>query len=188
MHHTATHRPTSGQGSRRLPAVAAIATAAGIALAGCTGGGGTEQQASPAPQTAASSSSPSVTPTPDPAEDTAPAAPAAHLESSPVSTAPAAATSTRLPALVVDGGGPCHRIGEVAQAMDGSPLFCLDDPGGAGPLWLPQPESAPDATGPALLDRPCMQEGLVVTAPDGRPLTCDLTGDGTTPGGLFWTR
>lgn len=72
--------------------------------------------------------------------------------------------------------------------MDGSPLFCLDDPGGAGPLWLPPPESGPEATEPALLDQPCTQEGLVVTAPDDTALTCNLTGDGTTPGGLFWTR
>src|SRR5699024_1989981 len=93
--------------------------------------------------------------------------------------------STRLPALVVDAGGPCHTIGDVAQAVDGSPLFCLNDPQ-AGPLWLPQPETAPGDAGPALLGTPCSAEGLTVTAPEGATLTCGPGGDDTVPGGLVW--
>ncbi len=181
MNHTATHHPSSTTGRRRVPAVIAIAVAAGVALAGCSADGGTD--ATPTPTTAVTTSS-SSTPTslPEVTESTTPV-PVATTPSSTVSAAP----STQLPANVVATGAPCHMIGELAQGQDGSPLFCLEDPGGAGPLWLPQPAgTGPDGTGPALLGQPCMQEDAAVTAADGTLLTCRLTGGGDVPGGLFW--
>lgn len=170
-------------GPRRAPAVVALAMAAGVALSGCSGGGETGSTTSPTTQvTTSSSSTPVSTP---PATETAaaisaPTSPAASV--APVAPAPPAP----LPANVVGTGGPCQLLGEVAQADDGSPLFCTEDPGGAGPLWLPQPGAGPDGTGPALLGRPCMQEGVAVTTPDGAVLTCRLTGGGDVPGGLYW--
>lgn len=167
----------------RVPGVAALAVASGLVLAACSGGEEPAATPSAVSSSATSSSSTSATSTPPaPIDDPAPAVTAPAAVSATHAPAPSA---NQLPALVVDTGGPCHTIGEVAQAMDGSPLFCLNDPM-AGPLWLPQPEAGPDATGPVLRDQPCAQENLAVTAPDGTTLTCSLTGDGTTPGGLFW--
>lgn len=193
-----TSRTTSRRGARRLPAAAAFALAAGIGLAGCAQGQDPEPEETPAaaaptsssstesPPSSASSSSSSTTPAPEPAPPRPPVEPV-DPQTDPA-TAPAggaAPTSTRLPALVVDAGGPCHTIGDVAQAVDGSPLFCLNDPQ-AGPLWLPQPETAPGDAGPALLGTPCSAEGLTVTAPEGATLTCGPGGDATVPGGLVW--
>src|SRR5699024_1891090 len=74
-----------------------------------------------------------------------------------------------------------------------SALFCTEDPGGAGPLWLPQGgtggtggAAVADATGQARPGGPCAQEGLAVTSADGDVLTCRLTGGGAVPGGLYW--
>ncbi|AWH96956.1 hypothetical protein [Dietzia psychralcaliphila] len=186
MTHTATDRPPSPTERRRVPAAIALAMAAGVALAGCSGDGETAPPTSPTTQATTSSSS-STPPSTSPATGTADPVSAPTASAAPA--APAPPMSTQLPANVVSAGGPCHLIGELAQADDGSPLFCLEDPGGAGPLWLPQPEgSGPDGTGPALLGRPCMQEGIAVTAPEGTVLTCRLTGGGDVPGGLFWQR
>lgn len=183
---TATDRPLSTTGRRRVPAALAFAMAAGVALAGCSG---TEEEiAAPAtPTTQVTTSSSSTPPSPSPAAETADPVPAATVTAA--AAAPVSPGSTQLPANVVSAGGPCHLVGELAQAEDGSPLFCQEDPGGAGPLWLPQPEgTGPDGTGPAMLGRPCMQEGLAVTAPEGTVLTCRLTGGGDVPGGLYWQR
>ncbi|PAY21899.1 hypothetical protein CEY15_16365 [Dietzia natronolimnaea] len=182
---TATDRPFSTTGRRRVPAALALATAAGVALTGCSG---TEEVAAPAsPTSQVTTSSSSAPPSPSPVAETVDPVPAATVPAAPA--APVSPGSTQLPANVVGAGGPCHLVGELAQAEDGSPLFCLEDPGGAGPLWLPQPEgTGPDGTGPALLDRPCMQEGLAVTTPEGTVLTCRLTGGGDVPGGLYWQR
>lgn len=185
MTHTATNRQLSPTGRRRVPAVIALAMAAGVALAACSGA---EETAAPtSPTTQATTSSSSTPPSPSPVAETADPVSAPTASAAPAAPAPPA--STQLPANVVGAGGPCHLVGELAQAGDGSPLFCLEDPGGAGPLWLPQPEgSGPDGTGPALLGTPCMQQDIAVTAPDGTVLTCRLTGGGAVPGGLYWQR
>lgn len=175
--------PASPTGGLRIPAVLALATAAGVALAGCSGGGETEPATSPTSQTTSSSSSTPTSPSPEPSTADPVSAPA----EAPAPAPRAAPVSTALPANVVGTGGPCHMLGELAQAQDGSPLFCTEDPGGAGPLWLPQPGGAgPDGTSPALLGRPCMQQDISVTAPDGTVLTCRLTGGVDVPGGLYW--
>lgn len=185
---TATNRSAFGnplsRARRRVPAVTALAVAAGIALSGCAAD---EQSVPPEASTQAattSSSSSSTTKTP------APVAPTTEAATDPVAVTSAAPTPlpevpAELPAVVVDAGGPCHRIGDLAQAMDGSPLFCLNDPQ-AGPLWLPQPTAAPGQQEPALVGQPCIQQDASVTAPDGTLLSCRLSGDGSTPGGLFW--
>ena len=181
MTHTATNHPSSTTGRRRVPAAIALAMAAGLALAGCSSGEETAGPASPTSQTTTSSSSTSSsTPT---------ALSAAPVSASAAAVPPAAPTpsaSPQLPANVVGTGGPCHILGELAQAEDGSPLFCTEDPGGAGPLWLPQPAAGPDGTGPALAGQPCLQQDAAVTTPEGTVLTCRLTGGGDVPGGLFW--
>ncbi|MDV8000003.1 hypothetical protein [Rhodococcus sp. IEGM 1408] len=166
---------------RRGSAVIALAMAAGVALAGCSGGGEPEPATSPTTQvTTSSSSTPTSTP---PATETVAAISVPTSTAAPAAPAPPPAP---LPANVVGTGGPCQLVGDLAQADDGSPLFCLEDPGGAGPLWLPQPGAGPDGTGPGVLGRPCMQEGVGVTTPDGAVLTCRLTGGGDVPGGLYW--
>lgn len=168
---------------RRATAVIALAMAAGVALSGCSGGGESESAPSPTTQVTTSSSTPtSAVPTTELAETADPIS-APTSTAAPAVPAPAPAP---LPANVVGTGGPCQLIGDLAQADDGSPLFCAEDPGGAGPLWLPQPGVGPDGTGPGLLGRPCMQEGVGVTTPEGAVLTCRLTGGGDVPGGLYW--
>ncbi|MGN7226236.1 hypothetical protein ACTHQW_07840 [Dietzia maris] len=186
---TATNHPHTTPGRRRVPAVIALAMAAGVALSACSTDTADDSATSPTtrPDTSSSSSStPAPTTTaPDTAEPvSAPPAPAP-----PVSAAP----EPRLPANVVGTGGPCQMLGEVAQAEDGSALFCTEDPGGAGPLWLPQGgvggtdgAAIADATGQARPGGPCAQEGLAVTSADGAVLTCRLTGGGDVPGGLYW--
>lgn len=182
---TATDHPLSPTGRRRVPAVVALAMAAGVALAGCSAA---DETAAPTPPTTQATTSSSSTP-PSPSSVAETADPVSAPTASAAPAAPAPPASTQLPANVVGAGGPCHMVGELAQAGDGSPLFCLEDPGGAGPLWLPQPEgSGPDGTGPALLGTPCMQQDIAVTAPDGTVLTCRLTGGGDVPGGLYWQR
>lgn len=198
MKHTATYRPQFTTGRRRVPAVIALAMAAGVVLGACSADPETEPAPAPATQAATSSSSSipspttSETPEPVPASFASPAPPPA-----PVVPAP----SPDLPAHVVGTGGPCQMLGQVAQAEDGSALFCTEDPGGAGPLWLPAPtgDTQPgipggatgnDATsngiGQAYAGGPCMQEGLAVSGPDGGVLTCSLTGGGDVPGALYW--
>lgn len=185
MTHTATDRLPSPTGRRRVPAVIALAMTAGVVLAACSG---TEETAIPtSPTTQGTTSSSSTSPSPSPVAETADPVSAPTASAAPAAAAPPA--STQLPANVVGAGGPCHLIGELAQAEDGSPLFCLEDPGGAGPLWLPQPEgSGPDGSAPALLGQPCMQQDIAITSPDGTVLTCRLTGGGDVPGGLYWQR
>lgn len=172
---------------RRVPsAVAATAGLAilGSALAAC--GGADEPAPAPAPAassatTSSSTSAPSATVE---SEATTDAAVATSVPSTSATAAAVAPATSELPAVVVTPRGPCHRIGDLAQAPDGSPLFCVDDPAGAGPLWLPAP--AGGGAGGGLLGRPCIQEGVSVTGPDGTVLTCRLTGGGDVPGGLFW--
>ena len=156
---------------------------AGLALAACSADPETEPAPPPATQTTTSSSS---TPEPEPADPGTMAPASVPTSTAPPSLAPPPAV--RLPANVIATGGPCQTLGEVAQAEDGSPLFCIEDPGGAGPLWLPpSADTDPDATvGAALPGRPCTQEGVAVPGPDGTVLTCSLTGGGDTPGGLYW--
>ncbi|MDX2358425.1 hypothetical protein [Dietzia sp. PP-33] len=187
MTHTATDHPLSRTGRRRVPAVIALAMAAGVALAGCSAAGENEPAPSPTTQATTSSSSSTPTTTSPTVEAADPVSATAAAPTAPATSAASAAS--QLPANVVGTGGPCHRLGELAQADDGSPLFCTEDPGGAGPLWLPQPQgTGPDGTGPALQGQPCMQEGVAVTAPEGTVLTCRLTGGAGVPGGLFWQR
>ena len=190
MNPTATnHRPTTS-GRRRVPAVIALATAAGVALSACSADTAGDSATSPTTRPDTSSSSSSSTPAPTTtAPDTAQPVSVPPAPAPPVSPAPA----PRLPANVVGTGGPCQMLGEVAQAEDGSALFCTEDPGGAGPLWLPQGgtggtggAAVADATGQARPGGPCAQEGLAVTSADGDVLTCRLTGGGDVPGGLYW--
>ena len=172
---------------RRVPAVLAFALTAGIALTGCSGTGETGPAAPPTTQVTTSSSSTSASTRP--ASETATAAGAPTSTVTPAApVAPAAPPPAPLPANVVGTGGPCHLLGELAQADDGSPLLCREDPGGAGPLWLPQPAAGPDGAGPTLLGLPCMQEGVAVTLSGGEVFTCRLTGGGDVPGGLYWNR
>lgn len=187
---TTTNRPASRGSRGRIPAVAAFAVAAGIALAGCAADDETASPPPPSTQVSTSSSSSSSSTTSSVTEAPAPAEPTADPVTDPVAVASPAAeplpeAPATLPAVVVDIGGPCHMLGDLAQGMDGEPLFCLNDPGGAGPLWLPPPTAAPGEA-PAMADQPCVQQDASVTAPDGTTLTCRLSGDGSTPGGLFW--
>lgn len=190
MNPTATnHRPTTS-GRRRVPAVIALAMAAGVALSACSADPDGEPVAPPATASSTSSSSPPSSPTPT--RDTA------EPVSAPATTAPPSppAPAPQLPANVVGAGGPCQMLGEVAQAEDGSALFCTEDPSGAGPLWLPRAGSAPEpgdgggglaeAVGQPRPGGPCAQEGLAVTGADDTVLTCRLTGDAGVPGGLYW--
>ncbi|MVZ91891.1 hypothetical protein GQF49_15690 [Microbacter sp. ANSKLAB05] len=186
---TATNHPHTTPGRRRVPAVIALAMAVGVALSACSADTADDSATSPTtrPDTSSSSSStPAPTTT---APDTAQPVSVPPAPAPPVSPAPA----PRLPANVVGTGGPCQMLGEVAQAEDGSALFCTEDPGGAGPLWLPQGgtggtggAAVADATGQARPGGPCAQEGLAVTSADGDVLTCRLTGGGDVPGGLYW--
>ena len=193
MNPTATnHRPTTS-GRRRVPAVIALATAAGVALSACSADPDGEPAAPPA--TASSTSSSSTPSTPSSATPTS--ATAEPVSATATTAAPAApAPPPQLPANVVGAGGPCQMLGEVAQAENGSALFCTEDPRGAGPLWLPRAGSAPEpvegvgglasAVGQPRPGGPCAQEGLAVTADNGTVLTCRLTGGADVPGGLYW--
>ncbi|UVE93944.1 hypothetical protein [Dietzia sp. B32] len=187
MNRTATNHPQTATGRRRAPAVIALAMAAGVVLGACSADSGDGIAPSPTTRTSTSSSSSTPAPTTT-ASDTAEPVSAPPAPAPPVAAAPA----TQLPANVVGTGGPCQMLGEVAQAQDGSALFCTEDPGGAGPLWLPQAGADPggggvaDATGQARPGGPCAQEGLAVTGVDGAVLTCRLTGGGDVPGGLYW--
>lgn len=191
MNPTATHhRPTTTTGRRRVPAVIALAMAAGVALSACSADPDGEPVAPPA--TTSSTSSSSTPSSPTPTRDTAEPVSAPATTAAPATPAPA----PQLPANVVGAGGPCQMLGEVAQAEDGSALFCTEDPRGAGPLWLPRAGSVPDAgegggglaeaVGQPRPGGPCAQEGLAVTGLDGTVLTCRLTGGADTPGGLYW--
>lgn len=186
MNATATNRPQPTTGRRRVPAVIALAMAAGVALGACSAGPADDLTTSPTTRSSTSSSSTSTPAPTTPVPDTAQAVSAPPAPAPSVTAAPA----PRLPANVVGTGGPCQRLGEVAQAEDGSALFCTEDPGGAGPLWLPPPgadgDPVADATGQARPGGPCTQEGLSVTGPDGAVLTCRLTGGTDAPGGLYW--
>jgi hypothetical protein len=189
MNRTATNRPHTTTGRCRVPAAIALAMAAGVALAACSADSADDTATSPTTRPATSSSSSSTpvptTTAPDTAQPVS-APPAPPAPAPPVT----AADAPRLPANVVGTGGPCQMLGEVAQAEDGSALFCTEDPGGAGPLWLPQGgargAAVADATGQARPGGPCAQEGLAVAAADGAVLTCRLTGGGDVPGGLYW--
>lgn len=192
MQNTATHRPHSTTGRRRVPAVIAMAMAAGVVLGACSADPETEPAPAPATKSATSSSSSSVPSptTPEVAEQVSdPPAPAAPAPVAPQPT-------PQLPANVVGTRGPCHMLGEVAQAEDGSALFCTQSPGDAGPLWMPSAPGGGDggagdgaaggAIGQAFPGGPCSQEGLAVAGPGGTVLTCSLTGGGDVPGGLYW--
>ena len=190
MNHPATSPPHTITGRRRVPAVIALAMAAGVALSACSADTADDSATTPTTRPDTSSSSSSSTPAPTTtAPDTAQPVSVPPAPAPPVAPAPA----PRLPANVVGTGGPCQMLGEVAQAEDGSALFCTEDPGGAGPLWLPQGgtggtggAAVADATGQARPGGPCAQEGLAVTSADGDVLTCRLTGCGDVPGGLYW--
>ena len=178
MNRTATTHPHTTTGRRRVPAVIALALAAGLALSACSADPVDDPGTSPTKATSSSSSSTSTSPSTS--EPTAAPVSAPAATPSPPSPAPAPA----LPANVVGTGGPCHMVGEVAQAEDGSPLFCTDDPV-AGPLW--QPTGGADAgPGQARPGGPCSQQGLAVAGPGDTVLTCTLVGGGDTPGGLYW--
>ena len=190
MNPTATnHRPTTS-GRRRVPAVIALAMAAGVALSACSADPDGEPAAPPA--TASSTSSSSTPSSATPTRDTAEPVSATATAAAPAAPAP----PPQLPANVVGAGGPCQMLGEVAQAEDGSALFCTEDPRGAGPLWLPRAGSVPEAgegggglaeaVGQPRPGGPCAQEGLAVTGADGTVLTCRLTGGADVPGGLYW--
>ena len=187
MQHTATYRPHPTTGRRRVPAVIAMAMAAGVVLGACSAAA--EPEATPTPTTrSVTSSSSSSIPSPTSPEITEQVS---VLPPAPATPAPVTPQPTpQLPANVVGTGGPCHMLGEVAQAEDGSALFCTEDPGGAGPLWLAPArggDGAADAgIGQAQPGGPCMQEGLAVAGPGGTVLTCSLTGGGDVPGGFYW--
>lgn len=182
MTHHATNRPHTTTGRRRVPALFALAAAAGLGLAACSADppGGPDVTSAES-STNSSSSTSSTTSTTETTVDSISEPAAASTTFAP---APAAAPAPELPANVVGTGGPCHTIGEVAQAEDGSALFCTNDPN-AGPLWLP--EGGPDAgAGQAQRGGPCAQEGISVAGPADSILTCTLVGGGETPGGLLW--
>lgn len=178
MNTTATPRPQSTTGRRRVPAVFAIAAAAGLALAACSADP-VEEQAPSSTVAATSSSSSSTT-----SATSTTVEPITAVATTTAAPAPAPAPQVELPANVVGAGGPCHMVGEVAQAEDGSPLFCTEDPT-AGPLW--QLAGGADAgIGQAQPGGPCSQEGIAVAGPADSILTCTLVGGGDTPGGLYW--
>lgn len=179
MNRTATNRPHTTTGRRRVPAVIALAMAAGLALSACSADPADDSGTSPTVASSSSSSSSTSSPTPT-SEATLDPISAPAATPSPRAPAPAPA----LPANVVGTGGPCHMVGEVAQAEDGSPLFCTDDPT-AGPLWLPA-GGADAGPGQARPGGPCSQQGLAVAGPGDTVLTCTLVGGGDTPGGLYW--
>jgi hypothetical protein len=179
-------RPLTAAASRgaRPAALVAAAGLAAAVLAGCSGGD--EPATAPAPESSTTASSSTTVPSPTVEPETEPTTNAAVVTSaSTAATAAAVAPATSaLPAVVVAPRGPCHRIGDLAQSPDGSPLFCIEDPD-AGPLWLPAPPAG-GAPGGGLLGGPCIQEGVSVPGPGGGMLTCRLVGGGDTPGGLFW--
>ena len=178
MNTTTTTRPQSTTGRRRARALFAIAAAAGLAVAACSA----DPVEDPAPTTtlaATSSSSSSITSATTTSVE--PVTAAATTTSTP---APAPAPLVELPANVVGTGGPCHIVGEVAQADDGSALFCTEDPT-AGPLWLPA-GGADAGIGQAQPGGPCSQQGIAVAGPADSILTCTLVGGGDSPGGLYW--
>lgn len=181
MNHTATNHQHITTGRRRVPAAFALALAAGLALSACSADPADDSGNTPTEQASSSSSSTSAnTSTPEATGDPV-SAPA--ITSSTPAPAPAP-TAPTLPANVVGTGGPCHMVGEVAQAEDGSALFCTDDPS-AGPIWLPR-GGADAGTGQANPGGPCSQEGLAVAGPEDTVLTCTLIGGGETPGSLYW--
>lgn len=182
MNHTATNRPHTTTGRRRVPAVLALAMTAGLALSACSADPADDAPTSPTESTTTTtSSSSSSSPTTSTSEATADPISAPATTATP---AAAPAPTPELPANVVDTGGPCHTVGEVAQAEDGSALFCTDDPT-IGPIW--QPAGGADAgTGQARPGGPCSQEGIAVAGPEDTILTCTLVGGGDTPGGLYW--
>lgn len=179
MNHTATPHPHTTTGRRRVPAVIALAMTAGLALSACSADPADDPATSPAGVSSSSSSSSTSSPTSTPRVTADPvSAPATST------SVPAPAPAPALPANVVGTGGPCHVVGEVAQAEDGSPLFCTDDPT-AGPLWLPA-GGADAGTGQARPGGPCSQQGIAVAGPGDTVLTCTLVGGGDNPGGLYW--
>ena len=182
MNRTATNRPHTTPGRRRVPAVLALAMTAGLALSACSA----DPADDPAPSTTGSTTTSSSTPSSSSPTPPTPGATADPISAPSTTPAPAQAPdpAPELPANVVDTGGPCHTVGEVAQAEDGSALFCTDDPT-VGPIW--QPAGGADAgPGQASPGGPCSQEGIAVAGPDGIVLTCTLVGGGDTPGGLYW--
>lgn len=181
MNRTATNRPHTTPGRRRVPAVLALAMTAGLALSACSA----DPADDPAPSTTGSTTtSSSSSPSPTSSAAASPTDSVSEPAALPPAPASAPAPAPELPANVVDTGGPCHTVGEVAQAEDGSALFCTDDPT-VGPIW--QPAGGADAgPGQASPGGPCSQEGIAVAGPDGTVLTCTLIGGGDTPGGLYW--
>ncbi|HJC61213.1 MAG TPA: hypothetical protein H9755_12940 [Candidatus Dietzia intestinigallinarum] len=181
MNRTATNRPHTTPGRRRVPAVLALAMTAGLALSACSA----DPADDPAPSTTGSTTtSSSSSPSPTSSAAASPTDSVSEPAALPPAPASAPAPAPELPANVVDTGGPCHTVGEVAQAEDGSALFCTDDPT-VGPIW--QPAGGADAgPGQASPGGPCSQEGIAVAGPDGTVLTCTLVGGGDTPGGLYW--
>lgn len=182
MNHTATNRPHTTTGRRRVPAVLALAMTAGLALSACSADPADDAPTSPTESTTTTtSSSSSSSPTTSTSDATADPISAPATTATP---AAAPAPTPELPANVVDTGGPCHTVGEVAQSEDGSALFCTNDPV-VGPIW--QLAGGEDAgAGQATPGGPCAQEGLAVAGPEGAVLTCTLVGGGDTPGGLAW--
>ena len=181
MNRTATNRPHTTPGRRRVPAVLALAMTAGLALSACSADPADDPAPSPTGSTTTSSSS---SPSPTSSAAASPTDSVSEPAALPPAPASAPAPAPELPANVVDTGGPCHTVGEVAQAEDGSALFCTDDPT-VGPIW--QPAGGADAgPGQASPGGPCSQEGIAVAGPDGTVLTCTLIGGGDTPGGLYW--
>ena len=181
MNRTATNRPHTTPGRRRVPAVLALAMTAGLALSACSA----DPADDPAPSTTGSTTtSSSSSPSPTSSAAASPTDSVSEPAALPPAPASAPAPAPELPANVVGTGGPCHTVGEVAQAEDGSALFCTDDPT-VGPIW--QPAGGADAgPGQASPGGPCSQEGIAVAGPDGTVLTCTLVGGGDTPGGLYW--
>lgn len=187
MTHHATIRPHTSTGRRRVPALIALGAAAGLALAACSGNASEADDTSTVSSSTLSSSSSISSPTTSSTEATAD--PISAPATTSTTAAPATTPSPELPANVVGTGGPCHILGEVAQAEDGSALFCTNDPT-MGPIWLPagaaEGSDGAEAVGQAQPGGPCAQEGLSVDGPGDTILTCTLVGGGQTPGGLFW--
>ena len=114
---TATNHPHTTPGRRRVPAVIALAMAAGVALSACSADSATSPTTRPDTSSSSSSTPAPTTTAPDTAQPVSvPPAPAP-----PVSPAPA----PRLPANVVGTGGPCQMLGEVGDHFF-VPLLVLD--------------------------------------------------------------
>ena len=180
MNTSVTHRRNSTTGRGRAPALLALAATAGLAMSACSADPVEAPAASPLVSSSSSSSTSSPSSSPTPTAEPVPA----EVITSASAPAPASAPSPQLPANVVGTGGPCHVVGEVAQAEDGSALFCTNDPV-VGPIWQPA-GGADSGAGQATPGGPCAQEGLAVAGPEDTLLTCTLVGGGDTPGGLAW--